>query len=45
LVGYAKACADLVERDYEQFRKACQSGRLQARTDRDFAYDVSLATP
>lgn len=39
LVRYAQACADQVERDFEAFRAACRSGRLQARTDEDFAAD------
>jgi len=40
IVRYANAYADQVERDFEAFRKACQGGRLRARTDQDFAADI-----
>ena len=42
LVSYAKAYADQIERDFEAFRKACQSGILPARTDEDFLQDVTV---
>lgn len=44
LVSYVKSYADIAERDYGLFRRACRSGRLQARTDENFAYDLSMAT-
>ncbi|NML34222.1 DUF2252 domain-containing protein [Paraburkholderia antibiotica] len=39
LVLYSRAYADQVEKDYEVFRNACRSGRLDARTDADMAAD------
>ena len=42
LVGYANGYADQVERDYEVFRDACRKGRLQARSDADFAADLTI---
>ncbi|WP_233837616.1 DUF2252 domain-containing protein [Paraburkholderia sp. ZP32-5] len=39
LVLYSRAYADQVEKDYERFRNACRSGRLEARTDVDMAAD------
>jgi hypothetical protein len=39
---YSLAYADQVEADYEAFSKACRSGRLQARTEADYAADFSL---
>ncbi|OLL27662.1 hypothetical protein BTH42_31075 [Burkholderia sp. SRS-W-2-2016] len=39
LVLYSRAYADQVEQDYERFRDACRSGRLEARTDADMAAD------
>jgi hypothetical protein len=39
---YSLAYADQVEADYEVFSKACRSGRLQARTEADYAADFSL---
>jgi hypothetical protein len=42
LVSYAKAYADQTERDFEAFRRACQSGALPARTDEDFLQDVTV---
>jgi hypothetical protein len=42
LVGYANAYADQVERDYDAFRTACRQGRLSARTDADFAADLTI---
>ncbi len=44
LLSYAKSYTDQAERDYERFRRACRNGRLQARTDEDLAYDLSMAT-
>jgi uncharacterized protein (DUF2252 family) len=41
LVKYSRAYADQVEQDYEKFRKACRSGRLEARTDADMAADFT----
>lgn len=39
LVGYAKACADQNEKDYDRFTAACRSGRLEARNDADYELD------
>jgi uncharacterized protein (DUF2252 family) len=39
LVQYAAAYADQVEKDFDTFQKACRTGRLEARTDADFAAD------
>jgi len=39
LVLYSRAYADQIEKDYEVFREACRSGRLDARTDSDMAAD------
>jgi uncharacterized protein (DUF2252 family) len=42
IVRYAGAYADQVERDFDRFRKACRSGRLQARSEEEFAADFRL---
>ncbi|WP_323119184.1 DUF2252 domain-containing protein [Burkholderia alba] len=42
LSNYAMAYADQVERDYEIFRHACRTGRLDARTDADMAADFGI---
>ncbi|GGP26547.1 DUF2252 domain-containing protein [Silvimonas amylolytica] len=42
LAKYAMAYADQVDIDYEVFSKACRSGRLQARTEADYAADFSV---
>lgn len=42
LVSYANNYADQVERDFETFRAACRKGRLQAKTEADFAADLSI---
>ncbi|MFM0499981.1 DUF2252 domain-containing protein [Paraburkholderia caffeinilytica] len=42
LVGYAASYADLVERDYDVFLKACRSGELEARSDEDMAADFRV---
>ncbi|MGF6612563.1 hypothetical protein OKW45_007551 [Paraburkholderia sp. WSM4175] len=39
LILYSRAYADQVEKDYEVFRHACRSGKLEARTDSDMAAD------
>ncbi len=39
---YAMAYAAQVDIDYDAFSKACRSGRLQARTEADYAADFSL---
>jgi uncharacterized protein (DUF2252 family) len=39
LAKYAQAYADQNERDFERFQKACRQGRLQARSEADFAAD------
>ncbi|WP_249675957.1 DUF2252 domain-containing protein [Pseudomonas abieticivorans] len=39
LLKYAQAYADHNERDFERFQKACRQGRLQARSEADFAAD------
>jgi uncharacterized protein (DUF2252 family) len=39
LVQYAAAYADQVEKDFDTFQKACRTGRLEARSDADFAAD------
>jgi uncharacterized protein (DUF2252 family) len=41
MVRFAASCADQVERDFEAFRTACQSGVLPVRTDEDFLLDVT----
>ncbi|KXU84029.1 hypothetical protein CI15_26345 [Paraburkholderia monticola] len=41
LVLYSRAYADQVEKDYEIFRQACRSGKLEARTDADMAADFA----
>lgn len=41
LVKYSRAYAEQVERDYEKFRNACRSGKLEARTDADMAADFA----
>ncbi|BAN24667.1 DUF2252 domain-containing protein [Caballeronia insecticola] len=41
LVGYGRAYADQVEKDYELFRGACRDGRLKARSDADIAADFA----
>ncbi len=41
LVRYAKTYADQAERDFDVFRRACQSGILPARTDEDFLLDLT----
>jgi uncharacterized protein (DUF2252 family) len=41
LVGYGRAYADQVEKDYEVFREACRDGRLEARTDADMSADFA----
>jgi uncharacterized protein (DUF2252 family) len=40
---YALSYADQVEADYEVFRKACRSGRLEARTDADIQAELGLS--
>ena len=42
LVRYGRSYADQVERDYEVFRAACRSGKLEARSDADMAADFAL---
>ncbi len=42
LVRYGRGYALRVEQDYELFRKACRSGRLQARSEADFSADNSI---
>ncbi|MGL4204595.1 MAG: DUF2252 domain-containing protein [Aeromonadaceae bacterium] len=42
LVRYARDYAQRVEQDYELFRKACRSGRLQAQSEADYAADGSI---
>ncbi len=39
LFKYAQAYTEQNERDFERFQKACRSGRLQARSEADFAAD------
>jgi hypothetical protein len=39
LLSYAQACAEQNDRDFERFQKACRTGRLQARSEADFAAD------
>jgi uncharacterized protein (DUF2252 family) len=39
LFSYAKVYADQNERDFEHFQRACRKGRLQARSEADFAAD------
>jgi uncharacterized protein (DUF2252 family) len=39
---YSQSYADQVEKDYEAFSKACRSGRLEARTEEDFAADFRV---
>jgi hypothetical protein len=41
LADYASAYADQVERDFDLFRRACRSGRLNARTESDLATDFA----
>ncbi len=36
---YAQAYATQNERDFERFQQACRKGRLQARSEADFAAD------
>ncbi len=43
LAKYATAYADQIERDYEIFRRACRSGRLEARTEADMAADFGIS--
>ncbi|MEW6341055.1 MAG: DUF2252 domain-containing protein [Paraburkholderia sp.] len=42
LTDYAFACADLVEKDYDAFMKACRNGELEARSDEDMAADFRM---
>jgi uncharacterized protein (DUF2252 family) len=42
LAQYAVGYADQVEKDFDAFQKACRSGRLEARTDADFAADFAV---
>ena len=42
LVKYGRSYAQRVEQDYELFRKACRSGRLQAQSEADFSADSSI---
>lgn len=42
IVAYSSACADLVDKDYSAFRKACRSGVLNAQSEADFASDVRV---
>jgi len=42
LVKYARAYANQVDKDFDSFSKACRSGKLQARTEVDFARDFSV---
>ncbi|WP_158905858.1 DUF2252 domain-containing protein [Burkholderia sp. L27(2015)] len=42
LTKYAQGYADQVESDYEAFSTACRNGRLEARTDEDFAADYRV---
>lgn len=39
LADYANGYADQVEKDFEQFRRACRDGKLVARSDADFSAD------
>ncbi|WP_297833102.1 DUF2252 domain-containing protein [Pseudomonas sp.] len=39
LLSYAQAYAEQNDRDFERFQKACRTGRLQARSEADFAAD------
>ncbi|SMC25503.1 Uncharacterized conserved protein, DUF2252 family [Andreprevotia lacus DSM 23236] len=39
---YAARYADQVERDFEHFAKACRSGKVEARTDQDYAADFTV---
>ncbi|WP_273429411.1 DUF2252 domain-containing protein [Chitinibacter tainanensis] len=42
LVDYAQSYRAQVERDYQQFRSACQRGELPAQTEADFGADFRL---
>ncbi|MBB5191823.1 uncharacterized protein (DUF2252 family) [Silvimonas terrae] len=42
LAQYSLDYADQVEKDYQVFAQACQTGKLRARTDADYAADFSL---
>jgi len=42
MVRYAKVYAEQVERDFDAFRAACQSGDLPVLTDEAFLLDVSI---
>jgi uncharacterized protein (DUF2252 family) len=42
LAQYAVGYADQVEKDFDTFQKACRSGRLEARSDADFAADFAV---
>ncbi|WP_322009347.1 DUF2252 domain-containing protein [Paraburkholderia sp. J12] len=42
LIAYAFAYADQNEKDYEEFRRACRSGKLEARSDEDMAADFRV---
>ncbi|MDB6049728.1 MAG: hypothetical protein JWR17_2474 [Pseudomonas sp.] len=37
--SYAQAYAEQNDRDFERFQKACRTGRMQARSEADFAAD------
>jgi uncharacterized protein (DUF2252 family) len=39
LLSYAQAYAEQNDHDFERFQKACRTGRLQARSEADFAAD------
>ncbi|NVZ67113.1 DUF2252 family protein, partial [Pseudomonas gingeri] len=39
LFKYAQTYATQNERDFEHFQQACRKGRLQARSEADFAAD------
>jgi uncharacterized protein (DUF2252 family) len=41
LVRYARKYADQVDKDYDAFRAACRSRRLEARTDADMVADFA----
>jgi uncharacterized protein (DUF2252 family) len=42
LTDYAVRYADQVEKDFDTFQHACRSGKLEARTDADFAADFAV---
>ncbi|HMV39638.1 MAG TPA: DUF2252 domain-containing protein [Plasticicumulans sp.] len=42
VLDYARDYADRVEQDFEKFRSACRSGRLQAQTEADLAAEFRV---